>query len=151
MTPGARGESRSSPGYFDPRERKLPGIDVFLPTDSSLSVLAPSPGNCAHAVRSKPTDGTSRPPRAASPGRSRRIPVSLNLYLLRHGQTEASRENVFCGSSDPELTADGLAMAEAFAAAYRARPWAAVFASPMLRTVATARALCDATGITPHP
>jgi broad specificity phosphatase PhoE len=76
--------------------------------------------------------------------------VSLNLYLLRHGQTESSRENVFCGSSDPELTADGLAMAEAFAAAYRILPWVAVFASPMRRTVATARGLCDAVGITPQ-
>jgi probable phosphoglycerate mutase len=76
--------------------------------------------------------------------------VTLNLYLLRHGQTECSRENVFCGSSDPELTADGLAMAEAFAAAYRTLPWAAVFVSPMRRTVATARALCAALGMAPQ-
>jgi probable phosphoglycerate mutase len=76
--------------------------------------------------------------------------MSLTLYLLRHGQTASSRENVFCGSIDPELTADGLAMAEAFAAAYRRLTWAAVYSSPMRRTVATARPLCTALGIEPQ-
>ncbi len=39
--------------------------------------------------------------------------MSLMLYFLRHGQTILSREDVFCGSgSDPELTEDGLAMAQ---------------------------------------
>lgn len=70
--------------------------------------------------------------------------MSLNLYFLRHGQTASSRDNAFCGSIDPELTADGLAMAQAFAAAYKAHPWTAVFASPMKRTVATAKPLSDA-------
>lgn len=70
--------------------------------------------------------------------------MSLNLYFLRHGQTASSRENTFCGSIDPELTADGAAMAQAFATAYRAHPWTAVFASPMKRALATARPLCDA-------
>lgn len=73
--------------------------------------------------------------------------MSLNLFFLRHGQTASSRENVFCGSSDPELTPDGLAMAQAFAASYRALPWAAVFASPMRRAQATARPLCEAAGM----
>ena len=41
-------------------------------------------------------------------------------------------------------------MAEAFAAAYKNVPWAAVFASPMRRTVATARPLCDAVKIEPQ-
>ena len=39
----------------------------------------------------------------------------MNLYMVRHGQTAASRENRFSGSSDPPLTAVGEAMAEAFA------------------------------------
>jgi probable phosphoglycerate mutase len=76
--------------------------------------------------------------------------MSLTLYLLRHGQTSSSRENVFCGSIDPELTPDGVAMAESFAAAYRTLPWAAVFSSPMRRTKATARPLCAALGIEPQ-
>jgi len=74
--------------------------------------------------------------------------LSLILHLLRHGQTPFSRDNVFCGAGlDPELTPDGLAMANAFAAAYKSTPWSAVYASPLRRTVATARPLCDALGL----
>lgn len=73
--------------------------------------------------------------------------MNLKLYLLRHGQTPFSRDNAFCGAGlDPELTADGLAMAKAFAAAYRSTSWNAVYASPLRRTVATAQPLCDAIG-----
>jgi probable phosphoglycerate mutase len=74
--------------------------------------------------------------------------LSLTLHLLRHGQTPFSRDNVFCGAGlDPELTSDGTAMANAFAAAYKATSWSAVYASPLRRTVATARPLCDALGL----
>jgi broad specificity phosphatase PhoE len=74
--------------------------------------------------------------------------LSLILHLLRHGQTPFSRDNVFCGAGlDPELTPDGLAMADAFAAAHKSTPWRAVYASPLRRTVATARPLCDALGL----
>jgi probable phosphoglycerate mutase len=76
--------------------------------------------------------------------------VSVTLYFLRHGQTEASRSNAFCGWIDPTLTPDGEAMAEAFAKAYGATPWEAVFISPMKRTAATAKPLCDAVGIQPQ-
>ncbi|MDQ3906801.1 MAG: histidine phosphatase family protein [Acidobacteriota bacterium] len=74
--------------------------------------------------------------------------MSLTLYFLRHGQTAASRDDVFCGSGlDPELTEDGERMARAFADAYRALPWRAIYTSPLRRTVATARPLCDACGV----
>jgi broad specificity phosphatase PhoE len=74
--------------------------------------------------------------------------LSLNLHLLRHGQTPFSRDNMFCGAGlDPELTSEGTAMAEAFAAHYRSSPWAAVYASPLRRTISTARPLCDAIGL----
>jgi len=74
--------------------------------------------------------------------------LSLILHLLRHGQTPFSRDNVFCGAGlDPELTPDGQAMANAFATAYKSAPWSAVYASPLRRTVATARPLCDALGL----
>jgi len=74
--------------------------------------------------------------------------MSLSLYLLRHGQTELSREDNFCGSGlDPELTPEGLQMAEAFAAAYRAKPWRAIYSSSLRRSIATAQTLCDGLGI----
>ncbi|MEO7157935.1 MAG: histidine phosphatase family protein, partial [Vicinamibacterales bacterium] len=58
----------------------------------------------------------------------------MNLYLVRHGQTAASRDNRFSGSSDPPLTAAGEAMAEEFAKAYASLTWDAIYTSPMLRT-----------------
>lgn len=74
--------------------------------------------------------------------------MRLKLYLLRHGQTPFSRDNVFCGAGlDPELTPEGSAMAEAFAAAYQHLSWSAIFASPLRRAIATAQPICDATGV----
>ena len=69
----------------------------------------------------------------------------LRLHLLRHGQTDASRGNLFCGRRlDPALTAEGREMAASFAAAYRARTWAAIYSSPLSRAVTTAHPLADA-------
>lgn len=77
--------------------------------------------------------------------------MALNLYFLRHGQTESSRENVFCGSGlNPGLTVDGQAMAEAFAAAYCDTKWDAIFAGPLKRTIQTAQPIAQVTGIKPE-
>ncbi|HEY0546856.1 MAG TPA: histidine phosphatase family protein [Pyrinomonadaceae bacterium] len=74
--------------------------------------------------------------------------MSLTVYFLRHGQTELSRDDSFCGSGlDPELTPDGLEMARAFATAYLSKTWSAIYTSPLRRTVATARPLCEALNI----
>ena len=69
--------------------------------------------------------------------------MTLKIYFLRHGETPYSRTGGFCGSIDPDLTAAGAEMAQAFATAYAAMPWAAVYVSPMKRTIATAKPLCD--------
>jgi broad specificity phosphatase PhoE len=76
--------------------------------------------------------------------------VSLNLYLLRHGQTECSRNNAFCGSIDSSLTPEGLEMAKAFASTYSSVSWTAIFSSPMQRTLDTAKPLSEAMGIKPE-
>jgi broad specificity phosphatase PhoE len=74
--------------------------------------------------------------------------MSLTLYFLRHGQTPLSREDTFCGSGlDPELTSEGLEMAQAFAAAYQNKSWTAIFSSLLRRSIATAQPLCDALDI----
>ncbi len=73
--------------------------------------------------------------------------MSLNLYLLRHGETFYSRTGGFCGDLDAELTPEGMQMAKAFADAYRSLAWTAVYVSPMKRTIATAKPLCDAIGL----
>ena len=73
--------------------------------------------------------------------------MSLNLYLLRHGETEASFNGGYCGRLDPDLTPIGHQMAGDFAKVYRSHPFAAVYASPMLRTRMTAEPLCKSAGL----
>ena len=74
--------------------------------------------------------------------------MGVRLHLLRHGQTPSSRDNVFCGSGiDPELTPDGLKMAAAFASAYAATEWKAIYSSPLRRAAATAQTIADHTGV----
>jgi probable phosphoglycerate mutase len=74
--------------------------------------------------------------------------MGVNLYFLRHGQTVQSREDVFCGSGlDPELTAEGVEMAQAFVIAYRDAGWRAVYSSTLRRSITTAQPLCDALGL----
>lgn len=76
---------------------------------------------------------------------------TLTLYLLRHGETEASREHLFCGSrTEFDLTPEGQAMAENFAQAYRDHEWRAIYSSPQRRARATAAPLCMALGIEPE-
>src|SRR5437868_6927866 len=76
--------------------------------------------------------------------------MPLTLYLLRHGQTEASANHLFCGArSEIALTADGVAMAEAFAGAYRDVRWAGVYCSPQQRARAPAAPLARLRGIEP--
>src|SRR3954447_16058819 len=74
--------------------------------------------------------------------------MTLRLHLLRHGQTNASRGNLFCGRRlNPSLTEEGIAMAESFAAAYRDRTWSAIYSSPLSRAVTTAMPLATSVGL----
>lgn len=73
--------------------------------------------------------------------------MSLKIYFLRHGETTYSKTGGFCGDLDPELTAEGSQMAAQFATTYATLPWNAVYVSPMKRTIATAKPLCEAVGI----
>jgi len=57
----------------------------------------------------------------------------LNVFFLRHGQTEASLERRFSGSIDAPLSALGHEMAAAFAEHYDTVPWTAIYCSPMQR------------------
>lgn len=77
--------------------------------------------------------------------------MSLKLHFLRHGQTAASRANIYCGSgTNAPLTEDGEAMAQAFANAHRNTAWKAVFASPLQRAVSTAEPLCKMLNMQPE-
>jgi broad specificity phosphatase PhoE len=74
--------------------------------------------------------------------------MALRLFLLRHGQTALSRANMFCGRRlNPPLTAEGLAMAQAFGQTYRDMEWRGIYSSPLTRAVATATPLAEAVGL----
>jgi alpha-ribazole phosphatase len=71
----------------------------------------------------------------------------LSLYLVRHGQTEYSLNNRFCGALDPPLTEQGAAMAEALGARYGGEPWAGIWSSPLARARATAEPTARRAGV----
>ena len=71
----------------------------------------------------------------------------LSLYLVRHGQTDASLHNRFCGRIDPPLNATGLAMAEALGARYGAEGFVEIVASPLVRARQTAAPTATRAGL----
>jgi len=71
----------------------------------------------------------------------------LSLYLLRHGETEFSRQHRFCGQIDARLTGDGHRMAAAFADAYGHLPWREIVTSSRVRTLETVLPLAASTGL----
>ena len=73
--------------------------------------------------------------------------MTLNLYLLRHGETTFSQTGNFCGETNAELTQEGMQMASSFADVYQKLNWSAVYVSPIKRTIATAKPFCDAIGM----
>jgi broad specificity phosphatase PhoE len=75
------------------------------------------------------------------------VNLSLKLHFLRHGETIYSETGPYCGDLDPELTCEDEQMAKVFADAHRSIAWTAVYVSPMKRTIATAKPLCDALGL----
>jgi probable phosphoglycerate mutase len=77
----------------------------------------------------------------------------LNVHLLRHGETELSRQDRFCGMLDVELTRRGHRMAEAFAARWARHPsgpiWRAIYISTRRRAMESAAPFAAAVGKVP--
>ena len=74
--------------------------------------------------------------------------MSVFVHLVRHGETDASRDHRFCGSTDCPLTEDGVRMARYIAERCVASgDWRAVLSSPLGRALDTARPAADALGL----
>lgn len=70
--------------------------------------------------------------------------MTLSIYFLRHGQTEFSKDNYFCGTGlNPDLTKDGYQMANLFAEYYQNKSWQAIYSSPLKRAMETAAPLAE--------
>ncbi len=75
--------------------------------------------------------------------------MTTRLFLVRHGATTLSAEDRFAGSRDVELSDVGRAQVASLAERLATENLAAVFASPMLRTMETARILGAPHGLLP--
>jgi broad specificity phosphatase PhoE len=64
---------------------------------------------------------------------------SLQLVLVRHGETEWSRDKKHTGRSDIPLTEHGVAEARAVAPLLEGREFSAVYSSPLSRATETCR------------
>jgi len=64
--------------------------------------------------------------------------MKTRIFLVRHGATTLSNEDRFAGSTDVLLGDDGRQQVERLSARLAAAPIAAVYGSPMRRTVETA-------------
>ena len=71
----------------------------------------------------------------------------LSLYLLRHGETEFSHQDRFCGRIDAPLTPDGREMAALFADAYGSIGWQAIVTSTRCRAIDSAAPTAACAGI----
>lgn len=70
----------------------------------------------------------------------------VRLFLVRHGEVDANVELRYLGRRDDPLNPAGIAQADRLAAAFRELTVDGILASPLRRTVATARAIAAATG-----
>jgi broad specificity phosphatase PhoE len=75
-------------------------------------------------------------PEKAAEGEARRM--TTRVFLVRHGATVLSAEDRFAGSTDVDLSDEGRNQAGGLAKRLAGEPLAAVYASPMKRTVETA-------------
>ena len=72
--------------------------------------------------------------------------MNTTVFLVRHGETDWTRERRLLGQRDIELNADGLNQAHATAMALKGVEIAEVISSPLLRAVQTAEVIggvCD--------
>ena len=73
--------------------------------------------------------------------------MTTRIYLVRHGATLLAAEDAFAGQTDVALSEEGREQARKLAARLSGEPIAAFYASPMGRTMETARILAAPHGL----
>lgn len=68
-------------------------------------------------------------------------PMNTRIFLVRHGSTTLTSEDRFAGAIDVPLSQEGCYQVESLARRLNDQPIAAVYASPLSRTMETARIL----------
>jgi len=69
--------------------------------------------------------------------------MKTRVFLVRHGATVLSAEDRFAGATNVELSEEGRRQVQALSRRLGAQPIAAFYASPLDRTMETARILAD--------
>ena len=69
--------------------------------------------------------------------------MTTRIYLVRHGATVLSAEDAFAGETDVALSEEGREQARRLSERLAGEPIAALYASPMSRTMETARILAE--------
>src|SRR3954468_22005909 len=77
--------------------------------------------------------------------------ASTRVFLVRHGATVLSAENRFAGATDVPLSDEGRAQAGRLALRLSNEKLAAVYASPLGRTMETARIAVEPHGLPVQP
>lgn len=77
--------------------------------------------------------------------------MKTRVFLVRHGATVLSAEDRFAGATNVELSDEGRRQVEALARRLAGQPIAAFYASPLDRTMETARILAGAHGPAVEP
>lgn len=75
--------------------------------------------------------------------------MPTRIFLVRHGATQLTEEDRFAGSSDVHLSAEGRRQATNLSERLKDEELAAVYASPLARTIETARILAAPHGLEP--
>jgi broad specificity phosphatase PhoE len=64
--------------------------------------------------------------------------MSTEILLVRHGQTKSNSTGYYMGWSSEDLSEEGIAQVQSLSARLSSLPIAAIYASPLQRTVTTA-------------
>ena len=71
----------------------------------------------------------------------------LNIYLVRHAQTEANKQHIIQGQTDTAITDNGYIHTKKTADFFKDKDISAIYSSPLGRTAQTSEMICDAIGM----
>ena len=74
----------------------------------------------------------------------------MNIYLVRHGESQANQEKLFYGSLDSPLTEKGIKDAKLAAKKLKNLPVVKLYTSPLLRAYKTAEFISEEKGLEIH-